>query len=247
VSPRSLLLAVFAVISFGGIVILVAMPPREPPTYRISPDAAGWLEASPVPQPAALFVGDSYAHGDAAAGPRSSFPTLTAQAMGWACSLDAEGSTGYLANGHLISKEFAPYAGRLAADKRKYRADYVIVSGGRNDVGRPGFARAVNTYLRAVKRTYPRARLIVLEPMWHDADPPAEMLEKKSTVRSIARSLGAVVIGTDGWLTEDYLADDGIHPSVTGQKRIAEHLVRALKAAGSTIWRPGMRSDQDLG
>lgn len=189
---------------------------------------------SAAPGPAtALFVGDSYTAGALGINQSQTFATRTCDALGLTCNLDAEGSTGYQADGHKLSTKYSSYAHRLSQDTTMYRADLIVVSGGRNDIGEPGDEfTAARSYLRAVGQAYPKARLVVLEPFWQNAHPSIPIVEIRRDVKRAAAATGATYLPTDGWLLKRGVAGDNIHPNLEGHREIAVELTAALKASG---------------
>jgi lysophospholipase L1-like esterase len=182
----------------------------------------------------ALFVGDSYTAGALGITSNQTFPQLTCNAIGLICNLDGEGSTGYQADGHKLSRRFTPYRDRLAGDVQNYEADLVIVSGGRNDIGAPGSEyQAAHRYFQAVKAAYPHARLVVVEPFWTSKNPPLLVRRLRADVRRAAHAVGALYLPTNGWLTKGSVAGDGVHPNLAGHRQLAERLATSLRTSGA--------------
>jgi lysophospholipase L1-like esterase len=162
--------------------------------------------------------------------------------MGWVCNLDAQGGTGYIGDGSPNSSDFGPFGSRLSTDAARYRADIVIVDGGRNDasVDVKVVARAAENYLRGVREQWPQAALVVLVPAFIDSTPAtfpfAEQFGQR--LREIVQPLGGIVIDpmADGWIPPDnadaLLDPDGVHPNQDGHHYLAEQLSDALRAAG---------------
>lgn len=203
--------------------------------------------------PAALFIGDSYTKGPST--PDLSYGCLTATALGWECNIAAEGGTGYLSGGpgHRLQVA-APdlpstsFVERLPRLREMYRADVVVLDGGRNDMQfatsdvDPIFAYTV----KQVVESWPNSRVVVIGP-WFLNEPvirPPSLAGRTigDDFRSILRSnpeFDAVEFidpGALGWFvdmdTSPYVGDDGIHPTFAGVKKIAELLTRAFRAQG---------------
>ena len=84
--------------------------------------------------PTLLVVGDSFAGGTG--DPRiTTYPGLVAERMGWNLRLDAEGGTGYIASSTGTRRQGRPFIERLPYDAAQFDADYILVDGGRNDLG----------------------------------------------------------------------------------------------------------------
>jgi lysophospholipase L1-like esterase len=217
--------------------IFTLLSPRQVPAlYSTPPAALGILAAATARSdpPSVLFVGDSYTAGALGITTAQTFPRQTCLTLGLTCNLDAEGSTGYQADGRKLDRSFRPYAGRLSDDKMLYEADLVVISGGRNDVGSPGDEfRAVRTYLQRVRAAYPHAKLVVLEPFWTKRHAPQPITAIRRAVEQAASQLGASYLPTDGWLTKAGVAGDGVHPNREGHRQIAVRLIEALRRSGT--------------
>jgi lysophospholipase L1-like esterase len=214
----------------------------SPPPFTPAADAAVPMSGLAPTRPSMLFVGDSFAAGSGTTGPDLAYSCLTADLMDWVCNLDAQGGTGYISDGSLNSRDFGPFSSRLSADAARYRADIVIVDGGRNDssVEVKVVALAAQNYLRGVRAQWPRAALVVLVPAFVNSTPAnfpfAEQFGQQ--LREIVKPLGGIVIDpmTDGWIppanAEALLDPDGVHPNPDGHQYLAQQLSSALRAVG---------------
>ncbi len=229
-------LAVLVSLGCVAFAVFTLFTPRQAASAYVPPVGALHTRAavSAAPGPAtALFVGDSYTAGALGINESQTFATRTCDALGLACNLDAEGSTGYQADGHKVSSKFTPYVHRLSEDTALYRADLIVVSGGRNDIGKPGDEFTIaRSYLRAVGKAYPKARVVVLEPFWQNAHPSIPMIDIRRDVKRAAAATGATYLPTDGWLLKHGVASDDTHPNLEGHREIAVELTAALKASG---------------
>lgn len=214
--------------------LLVPTEATEPwkPSRAVTERIAADEDKAATRPTVALFVGDSYTAG-AADVPRSdAFASLTCDSMSWLCLFDAQGGTGYAAEGHENLPTNTAFGQRLSRSKAEFRPDIVIVSGGRNDRGDPRAAAAASVYLRSVRQAFPGARLVVLSPFWVHSNPPAWMRTLRISVKSAATSAGAVWVDTDGWLRPADISGDGVHPTAAGHGALRNHLVTALQGLG---------------
>lgn len=203
--------------------LIWAMPSPEPEPY------ASTFHVTPPSSPTvALWVGDSYSGGAAGIPGRETFPWRACARLKWVCNVDGQGGTGYVSEGPPRDSAFAPYLGRLAADKSKYLADYVIVTGGRNDIGKPGVTAAATSYYRSVKLTYPDAVLVVVEPFWATGSSNDGIRSLRSEVRAAAKNCGAIWVPSGDWLDRKLLAADGVHPTAAGHEQLAARVSEAL-------------------
>lgn len=207
-----------------------------PPTVPASaPARVSALTDHPDDEATVLFVGDSYTAGYAGVSPNATFACQVAAALQWQCRTDAQGGTGYTNPGlrpDAADRATRTYGQRLAltaADLSTDDPDWIVVTGGRNDIGRPGERAAAAAYLTALGVLWPRARLVVVEPWWTDTRAPAAVEELRDDVRSAARAAGALWIDTSDWLTPDLIGPDKVHPTPAGQARIADRLTEDLE------------------
>jgi lysophospholipase L1-like esterase len=167
---------------------------------------------------------------------------MAAIQMNWICNLDAQPGTGYLNDGSANNAAFRPFAQRLEEDARKYRADVIVVDGGRNDTpaGASATAAAAAEYLAAVRRQWPRAVLVVIAPFFVTlaaVDYPVGV-ELGQRLHDIVPPLGGVVIDpmASGWAPPPepatMVSTDGVHPNPAGHRYLADHLSQALREVG---------------
>jgi lysophospholipase L1-like esterase len=213
---------------------LMSPDPVEPwrPTAAVKARIAAAEDEAQTRPPAVLFIGDSYTAGGGTVSAPLTFADLTCDRLGWNCYKDAQGGTGYTANGKVNDPAFTPYAGRLKRTRATVKPDVVIISGGRNDVGARGEAAAVTQYVTSVRAAFPGARLIVLSPFWNDDSPPEVLLDVRAATRTGAVRAGATWVDTTGWLDPSLMGPDDVHPLASGHEMIARRLAIAVRAAG---------------
>jgi hypothetical protein len=200
-----------------------APSPASVPVERLLPAATG------SPDVTALFVGDGYTAQFPGVPKSPSFATQACVTLKLVCNLDGQDLTGYQADGHGAAPGFMPYPSRLAVDAGKYTADLVVISGGREDLAGAGDEEAiVQAYLGSVRQAYPAAKIVVLEPFWSSFQPPDPILELRREVRRAAGANDVLYLRTSGWLSEDGIDKDGVHPNAEGHRELAEHLVTAF-------------------
>lgn len=220
-----------AVPSFGmAFLLLVGGPRAEPasPSPTQAP-AAARQQARPT---TAVIIGDSYVAGGGDVSRPHTYTDVVCDQMGWACNVDAQGGTGYVADGHANYDYFAPYIDRLGTTAKKYTGDYIIVTGGRNDIGAPGVEKAVRRYLRALHGSYPDARIIVVAPFWNQEPPPGTLTTVREATKGAAAMIHADWVNTTGWLTPDLMGPDNVHPTKEGHAELARRLIGWLRAHG---------------
>jgi lysophospholipase L1-like esterase len=185
-----------------------------------------------------LWIGDSYTNGTGSGGlPTVGEACLTAKALGWVCRLDAEGGTGFLADGRSNSERFGPLSQRFAATSAKYDPDVVVIDAGRNDYATPKelLQPAIRSYFQRVEEAWPDATVVVIAPyLMGDGDgSPHGVHWIGDYEKTLAKKHGWTFVDPvdAGWpaTTRRLTVADGVHPNAEGHRYIAEHLAAALK------------------
>lgn len=202
-------------------------------------------------EPSSLWIGDSYTAGYHGGGWKHGEACVAAEAMDWQCAVDAQGGTGFLADGRTPKNKavaasvgdmvstFTALPARLAADKKRYPSpSYVVIDAGRNDIDSTALRVAVLGYLDAVHEQWPRAKLVVIQPYFITASGEALGDAFAEFYRHAAEVVGATVIdpALEDWSQPaklgDLLSDDGVHPTGKGYYYLGTNEAKLLKAAG---------------
>lgn len=225
------LLAVVAVVSFG----LVAHQSKTDggsggPAPSVAP-----VDLSVRTAVSSLWIGDSYTHGDFGLGPNDSASCQVAEALHWACHLDAQGGTGFINDGHVNTHAFSPLPTRLASTRKSYGADVVIVDAGRNDPNSTKTRATMVSYLRQVRADWPKAKIVVIIPFFMRSTTPSPFT---GVLTKQAKAIGAIVEDPfkNGWikpvLVRGLVAADGVHPNPAGYVYLTAHFLKDFKALG---------------
>lgn len=191
-------------------------------------------------KPTLLVVGDSYA---------DTYPDVVADKMGWSLALDARDGTGFircfdtLAPRHMLYIDppppRLPFIDRLDRDVATYRADYILIDGGRSDLGDPPepVVAAAHEYIKNVHSDWPAAKIIVMLPATATLDVPVNYSVVAQGLRLAAESVGAYVVDPveQGWYRDvdvQPLRLDGIHLSNRGEVYYADRIIENLKHMG---------------
>ena len=134
------------------------------------------------------------------------------------------GGAGYT----VPSRDFAAQASKLPQD-----TDLVIVAGSRNDQYTPeAVGPAASKLFAGIKSKAPKARIVVVGPIWDSSEPSAGAVAANARVRASAESAGLSFIDA---LAEDWLGDpgliqsaDGVHATDEGQRVLGEHILQHL-------------------
>ncbi len=113
----------------GGAAVRGKTPQYTPPGDAATPTI-------PAPMPLAVFIGDSYTQGAEGGGVR--WPTLVGDALGWDVDNLGLGERA-TSKPPTTTAAGAPYCGRYGHTIEEIIGSptYIVVSGGRNDVGLP--------------------------------------------------------------------------------------------------------------
>jgi lysophospholipase L1-like esterase len=195
--------------------------------------------AEPQRRPAVLWVGDSYAAG-VGSSKGVGYPELVCARLTWDCTVDAQGGTGFVANGHNNSPDFVPFVDRLEEDAARVTPDLVLIDGGRNDEREPPMTlvTAASAYVAQLRATYPEARFVFVVPTFLK---PQTVNEARigRVLAQLADQQNGELIDPGGleWVRSEaqgrsLIARDGVHPNDAGHAFVADRLVDALKACG---------------
>jgi hypothetical protein len=206
----------------------------EPPHGQAEPH-----DVAPLPsimfdyKPTLLIVRDSYA---------ITYPDLVAHSMGWSFAVDGQDGTGFVRSVDMHNPERVPFIDRLDGDAATYHVDYVLIDGGRNDLGESpeSVVAAADEYIRKVRSDWPKAKIIVMLPASATADETANYPAVADGLRRTAESVGASVIDPEaqGWyrgidvkplLRQD---GDGTQLNGNGETYCADKIIENLKQMG---------------
>jgi lysophospholipase L1-like esterase len=242
----------------SGVVLFGGPAPSSPPSQSEALGHNGLSGFTPPSRPSALFIGDVYTIGpEGGPTPDSGYACLTATKMGWDCSVVAQDGTGYVSGGpgHRLRKEYGvrdtdstSISERFPRLRELYRANVVVLDAGRNDI-RFDMADVRNAFertLRQAMEAWPNSRIVVIapfliaQPAIHPPDLSGQTIgdQLESVLRSspdfdaVTFVDPAALKWFDGVDTSKYTADDGVHPNVAGEQKIAELLTAALTHAG---------------
>jgi hypothetical protein len=205
----------------------------EPPRSQAEPhDVAPLVSMKFDYKPTLLVVEDSYA---------VTYPELVADRMGWSLALDAQDGTGFVRGIDNHDPARVPFIDRLDGDAATYHVDYVLIDGGRNDLGEPPepVVAAADEYVKKVRSDWPSAKIVVMLPASATPDETANYPAVADGLRRTAESVGAYVIDpvAQGWYRDidvkPLLGQDGIHlVGTVGETYCADKIIENLKHMG---------------
>ncbi|SSC24193.1 SGNH hydrolase-type esterase, partial [Klenkia terrae] len=233
---------VLAVVAVMAVVVMGAAL-RVPGPEGGDASRSGPPMGPPTRPTAALFIGDSYTAGAGASSPAQAWSCRAAALLDWTCNLDAQGGTGFVADGRSNTPSFSPLPDRLQSSAQRYLADVVVIDAGRNDRATPAedVVAVAAAYLAEVRARWPEATLVVVLPAYLTQGPdPADSWQQTvdAGFRDLAVDLGGLVIDPVGerWVedaaAQRLLDPDGIHPDDAGHALLAERFVADVRQAG---------------
>jgi lysophospholipase L1-like esterase len=189
---------------------------------------APWISTMFDYKPTLLVVGDEYA---------VTYPGLVADKMGWTLALDAQDGTGFVHGIDNHSPARVPFIDGLDRDAATYHVDYVLVDGGRNNLGEPPepVVAAADEYIKNVHSKWPDAKIIIVLPTSATPDVAPNYPALAEGLRRTAESVGAYVIDpvAQHWYREidvkPLLWHDGSHLNVNGEAYYAAKVIENLK------------------
>ena len=193
------------------------------------------------PKPTLLVAGDSFAAG--VGDPNNpTYPYVVANRMGWNLALDAQGGTGFASGIDSLSPPTVPFIDRLDRDAATYthHVDYVLIDGGRVDLGLPAerVVAAADEYVKKVRSDWQNARIVIILPSYPTPVAPDGYSAVAQGLRSAAESVAADVIdptaqhwyrGIDG---KTLMWRDGVHLNAIGETYYADKIIGNLKRMG---------------
>jgi lysophospholipase L1-like esterase len=236
-----------AVIALFGVVVVLyfkAYDRTPPPETQPMGNAQTADEPFFRTSPALLVVSDSLAgaYGDPING--RNYPQFLAEKMGWDLNVDAVGARGFLES--QVKQSCCapiivpPVIDRLDDDRALFRADYIVVDVGRNDLGKnpEAVAPAIDEYYTKLREAYPGAKIIALVPTYIYPKAADNYRFLAEYVSAAATKVRAYILDpvAEGWYRDVDLAPllwtDRVHPNTAGSEYIAERIADGIRRLG---------------
>lgn len=191
-------------------------------------------------QPVSFWIGDSYTIGAGATSSATGEALATSAALGWQTDMDAEGATGFIANGHAADPSWRPIPDRLKHDAVSFASNppsVVLLDAGRNDRGvtHQELRRAILKSVRLLDKGFPWSAIVVIAPFVMRSKPTSYLAMRRLLKRE-AKLRGWAFVDpiAEGWINKvsaKLVVSDHIHPNQAGYDYIVEHLAPAIEHA----------------
>lgn len=251
VALRVIVVAALAAAVVVGVLLNIG---RAEDATASQPTAATQTQALNATQlgarPSLLVVTDSIGGGVADASIMKQYPEILADQFGWDLVLDAMGARGYLPS-DLSSigqnRVVDPFIDTLKYDAENYRADFIIVDGGRNDLGKNPYtvATAADRYLTELRQAYPDATIAVITPSYISPEGSGQNYDViAKQIYATSDKIGAHVIDpvAEGWYQNVDLSKllwtDGFHLNGEGAKFYADKVGADIERLGIATRNP---------
>jgi lysophospholipase L1-like esterase len=192
--------------------------------------------------PSVLFVGDSFTAGTGVQNEVDAYPALVARGARWNVHVDAQGATGFIADGKGTGNgDTSRLIDRLAEDGRQFPVvDLLIIDAGRNDLGYPTeeIAAAMSEYLAKARRQWPEAKIVQILPAFLMSRPYDTYPDLLGRINSSLAAVDGTLIDpfAEGWYTDvnvdSLVVSDKVHPNWLGSAHIADRLLASLRDKG---------------
>lgn len=215
--------AVVATAAVAVATVLLSTHP-EPAQAGTIPAAAS---ATATSAKVAAFIGDSLVQGtdggDLASG--------IAAELGWKAVNLGRGGTGYVtsAGKAACGLDYCPPFPMMAADAAAAQPDVVVVCGGQND-GDSDVSGAARLLFDDLHKALPKARVIVVAPLWRATAYPDSMIALRSEVKAAARAAGVTYVDVGNPLENhpELISSDGVHPTKQGYALLSKTIAEAI-------------------
>ena len=205
------------------------------PAPTTSPDTTSATAPTPIADPIAVFIGDSYTAGFGTTLDGHGFPGILGTLRGWEVINLGIPGIGYATNSdpsRCPSEGCIDYASAIPR-AASYDPDIVVISGGRNDVFRNTIEEIepfVSDFFHRLRQALPETYIIVTSPIWDDAVPPTSMAALSNLVEREASLIDAEFLDLADPLQAhpELIAVDGMHPNEAGLQVIAERIDELL-------------------
>ncbi|MGY1846804.1 SGNH/GDSL hydrolase family protein [Blastococcus sp. SYSU DS1021] len=228
---------------------LMALSPEPADSYGES-RLAGAADSAPTPgatpgggdgvpstesaaSPVLAVYGDGYAAGNESGGLGvAGWPAIVAERTNADLRLHAVSQAGYAAVGST-GQDFAALVEAFPVPD----ADVTVIFGSRNDLGQSAAAvqRNAAEVIATVQAESPETSIVVVGPVWDDADVPQGLLAVRDAVQAAALAAGVTFVDPldAGWFAQGngLIAPDGVSPNDQGHVYLADRVTPLVESA----------------
>lgn len=211
----------------------ISQAAKEAASYTPAPVATA---DTAEPTPTAVFLGDSYAQGTGASASTSRWSTLVSESQGWEEVNVANGGTGYATSVDgetamdACGKDYCPTYAEMIPEVVEQEPSIVVVSGGRNDVGRNIDQESIAAFYRDLRSALPDAEILAVSPVWDAREAPAELTAVGDAVRESVTAVGGTYVDISQPFTgnPEAITEDLVHPNNKGHQILADAVITGL-------------------
>lgn len=217
--------AIVATVAVTAATILLSSHP--------TPAQAGTIPAAPTATATATaevaaFIGDSLVQGTDG----GSLATGIAGQLGWKPVNLGRGGTGYVtsAGKSACGLDYCPPFPMMAADAVAATPSTVVVSGGQND-GDADVSAAAKMLFTQLRTSLPKARIIIVAPLWRATAYPESMVALRADVKAAAAAASVTYVDVGNPLENhpDLISSDGVHPTRQGYALLSKTIADAIE------------------
>jgi capsular exopolysaccharide synthesis family protein len=221
--------AIVATVAVTAATILLSThpTPAQAGTIPAAPTATATATTTTTKKTAA-FIGDSLVQGTEG----GSLATGVAGQLGWKSVNLGRGGTGYVTSAGKsgCGLAYCPPFPMMAADAAAAAPDVVVVSGGEND-GDADVSAAASMLFTQLRTSLPKARIIVVAPLWRASVYPESMVTIRAQVKSAAKAAGVTYVDIGNPLQDrpELITSDGVHPTKQGYALLSKTIANAIE------------------
>jgi acyl-CoA thioesterase-1 len=209
-----------------GVVALLALSACS--QADLSVDATAAVGAKPV----VVAIGDSIMKGHGLPAGQA-WPALVAANNHWSLTNLACDGAGFLTTGD--SNDCANDFAGLIEEAVNLHPNLILISGSSNDLGvdNGALSQQTTSVVDALRSRLPNAVIVGISTVWNDTVAPDQMDTMNEQVRTAVKSVNGIYLDIGQPLAghRSWLQSDDVHPTATGQRKLATAIAGALRSA----------------
>jgi acyl-CoA thioesterase-1 len=185
----------------------------------------------PVAPLQVLTIGDSIMRGWGLT-PADAWPKVISLTNGWDVTNLGCDDAGFVVSGK--PSQCADTLVGVSSSVAALHPDLIIIEGSSNDFGQSNTQLLAATIkaLAILRSQFPNADIVGLSTVWSDTAPPSQLADVDSQVQQAVTAVGGRYfdIGQPLGGHPEFLQNDGVHPTATGQAALAAAIQTAIMA-----------------